>query len=135
MECPHWLVDRRCTTPNEPGTFVFHMTSWSYAAKILTVKFQERFADDFKKYGTSLLLPQTLFKINSEGFYKPKGNVRTEIQKGATAIDGAIKDLQCQFNDMAQTNQQEVFTLPPLIRAESEDSPSSLSRVLGLRSD
>ena len=29
----------------------------------------------------------------------------------------------------------EVFTLPPLIRAESEDSPSSPSRVLGLRSD
>ena len=28
----------------------------------------------------------------------------------------------------------EVFTLPPLIRAESEDSPSSPSRVLGLRS-
>ena len=100
------LAGRR-TPPNEPETFVFHMTSWSDAAKILTVKFQERFADDFKKYGTSLLPPQTLFKINSEGFYKPKGNVRTEIQKGATAIDGAIKDLQRQFNDMAQTNQQQ----------------------------
>ena len=97
----------RCTPPNEPETFVFHMTSWSDTAKILTAKFQEKFVDDFKKYGASLLPPQTLFKINSDGFYKPKGNVRTEIQKGATVIDGAIKDLQRQFNDMVQTNQQQ----------------------------
>ena len=97
----------RRTPPSEPETFVFHMTSWTDTSKILSAKFQEMFLDDFKKYGTSLLPPQMLFKVNSDGFYRPRGNVRTEIQKGASTIDGSIKDLQRQFNDMVQTNQQQ----------------------------
>jgi hypothetical protein len=97
----------RRTPPNEPETFVFHMTSWSDTSKILSGKFQEMFLDDFKKYGASLLPPQMLFKVNTEGFYRPRGNVRTKIQKGASTIDGSIKDLQRQFNDMVQTNQQQ----------------------------
>lgn len=92
--------------PNEPETFVFHMTSWAVATKVLSTKFQEKFINDFKKYGPSLIPPQMLFKINSEGFYKPRGNIRTDIQKGADTIDIAIKDLQRQFNDMKETNQQ-----------------------------
>ena len=92
--------------PNEPETFVFHMISWADATKVLSKKFQEKFTEDFQKYGPSLLPPQLLFKINSEGFYKPRGNIRTDIQKGADTIDIAIKDLQRQFNDMKETNQQ-----------------------------
>ena len=80
-------------TPNEPKTFVFHMISWANATKVLSTKFQEKFAEDFKKYGPLLVLPQMLFKINSEGFYKPRGNIRTDIQKWADTIDIAIKDL------------------------------------------
>jgi hypothetical protein len=97
----------RRTPLNEPETFVFHMTSWTDTSKILSAKFQEMFVDDFKKYGASLLPPQMLFKVNSEGFYRPRGTIRTEIQKGASNIDGSIKDLQRQFNDMVQTNQQQ----------------------------
>ena len=92
--------------PNEPETFVFHMISWADATKVLSKKFQDKFIEDFKKYGPSLVPPQMLFKINSEGFYKPRGNIRTDIQKGADTIDTAIKDLQRQFNDMKETNQQ-----------------------------
>ena len=92
--------------PNEPETFVFHMVSWTDATKVLSAKYQEKFTEDFKKYGPSLIPPQMLFKVNSEGFYKPRGNIRTDIQKGADTIDVAIKDLQRQFNDMKETNQQ-----------------------------
>jgi hypothetical protein len=31
----------RRTPPNEPETFVFHMTSWADTVKILSTKFQE----------------------------------------------------------------------------------------------
>jgi hypothetical protein len=65
--------------PNEPETFVFHMTSWTGATKVLSAKFQEKFVDDFKKYGPLLSPPQMLFKVNSEGFYKPRGSIRTDI--------------------------------------------------------
>jgi hypothetical protein len=47
-----------------------------------------------------------LFKINSEGFYRLKGNIRAYIRKGADTIDTATKDLQRQFNDMKETNQR-----------------------------
>lgn len=124
----------RRTPPNEPETFVFHMTSWADTARILSAKFQEMFLDDFKKYGTSLLPPQTLFKVNSEGFYRPKGNMRTEIQKGASTIDGSIKDLQRQFNDMVQTNQQQ-FQATQLQFATITSSLNTVSHTISSLED
>jgi hypothetical protein len=83
------------------------MTSWADTAKVLNAKYQEKFTTDFKKYGPSLFPPQMLFKVNSEGFYKPKGNLRTDFAKGADTVNSAIKDLQCRFDDMEQKNQQQ----------------------------
>jgi len=100
------LAGRR-TPPNEPETLVFHMTSWADTAKVLNAKYQEKFTTDFKKYGPSLFPPQMLFKVNSEGFYKPKGNLRTDFAKGADTVNSAIKDLQRRFDDMEQKNQQQ----------------------------
>lgn len=97
----------RRTPPNEPETFVFHMTSWTETVKVLSTKYQEKFTDDFKKYGPSLLPPQMLFRVNSDGFYKRKGNLRMDFAKGADTVDKAIKDLQRRFDDMEQKNQQQ----------------------------
>ena len=82
------------------------MISWANATKVLSKKFQEKFTNDFKKYGPLLVPPQMLFKVNSEGFYKPRGNIQTDIQKGTDIINTAMKDLQCQLNEMKEVNQQ-----------------------------
>ena len=93
--------------PNEPETFVFHMVSWADTAKILATDYQEKFTAHFSKYGTSINPPQMLFRVNTDGFYRPKGNLRTDFARGAHTVDKAIKDLQRRFDDMEQKNQQQ----------------------------
>jgi glutathionyl-hydroquinone reductase len=95
------------TPPSEPEALIFHMISWTDTAKVLSDKFQEKFTSDFKQYGPSLLPPQMLFKVNSDGFYKRKGNLRTDFAKGADTLDKSVKDLQCRLDDMEQKNNQQ----------------------------
>jgi hypothetical protein len=83
------------------------MISWADTAKILATDYQQKFAAHFSKYGTSIIPPQMLFRVNTDGFYRPKGNLRMDFARGANTVDKAIKDLQRRFDDMEQKNQQQ----------------------------
>ena len=103
----HTIAGSR-TPPNEPEALVFHMTTWSETSKVLAPAVQESFKSDFAKYGQSLMPPQMLHQLNTNGIFK-MGPTRTEkvIEGGVTAIDKNFKDLRCLIDENQQKNQQQ----------------------------
>ncbi len=106
-----FLVDGESTLagarspPNEREAFVFHMTSWSSTANVLSPAMQASFAKNFEKY--KLMPPQMLHKVNTDAAYRIVGSIREDFSKGAESMNKGLLNITRRLDDMEQQNKQQ----------------------------